>query len=127
MPIRMVMYAVTVGIGIAQYPRDGKARAERISWIGQTLSNPDIEVCQDPHPDGDRRRYLWQVPADPDKGLKQEYHCVIVQNIDDFTVSFITSYDLDRKQWLKYRSVKPRYYPIHNPQDGENEEREIDA
>jgi hypothetical protein len=95
--------------------RWGQARAERIPWIGPTLSNAAIELCQDPHPDGDRRRYLWQVPEDAARGLKQEYYCVIVQNRDDDTVSFITSYDIDRKQWLSYRAVKPRHYPAAMP------------
>ena len=86
-------------------------RAEHIPWILAALTDPGVEVRPNDQDPDNRVNYLLDVDADPAQGLKREFFCVVAEWINDTTLSFVTSFPIDRDYWLKCRKVPGRLYP----------------
>jgi hypothetical protein len=91
-------------------------RAERISWIGRTLSDPlEIRPTIQVKP-GQKfpkaMRYLRTFDSEADRDAEDEFglYSVIVEREGVGVVRFRTGYWLDPNDWKSYRKIGPPIY-----------------
>jgi hypothetical protein len=91
-----------------------QARAERITWILPTLTDPGTEVrpnFQRP----DTIAYAAIIEAEPAQGWPQGYFFVVTAPHEPGQVRFVTAFPTTHDYWVRWRRGGRRPYPPPDP------------